>query len=79
MSESADGFALLSEDAAQASGSGRTGFPGDLFAWLGGARASILRLCPSASSSGSREKLSATPKDTPHGSVGTWKRLSGAP
>jgi hypothetical protein len=46
MSEHADGFGLLSEDAAQASGSGRGGFPGDLFAWLGGARASILRLCP---------------------------------
>ena len=47
MSESADGFGLLSEDAAHASGSGEGGFPGDLFAWLGGARASILRLCPS--------------------------------
>jgi hypothetical protein len=47
MSESADGFGLLSEDAAQASGSGQGEFPGDLFAWLGGARASILRLCPS--------------------------------
>jgi hypothetical protein len=46
MSEGTDGFGLLSEDAAQASGSGRAGFPSDLLAWFGGARAAILRLCP---------------------------------
>jgi Domain of unknown function (DUF4407) len=48
ISVSTDPVSLLSEDAAQASVSGgRGGFPGDLFAWFGGARASILRLCPS--------------------------------
>jgi hypothetical protein len=46
MSDGADGFDVISNEAAQASGSSRAGFPGRLFAWLGGARESILRLCP---------------------------------
>src|SRR5215470_14802434 len=46
MPDSSEGLGLLSEDAVQASSRGRAGFPDDLFAWLGGARVSILRLCP---------------------------------
>ena len=46
MSENADGFSVLSDDAALASGSGRARFPGAPLAWLGGARDSILMLCP---------------------------------
>jgi uncharacterized protein DUF4407 len=46
MSEDTDGFGLLSADCERACDSGRPGFPGDQLAWLGGARAAILRLCP---------------------------------
>ncbi len=40
------GFQVLDDESAQASGTGHNGFPGGLLAWFGGARQSILRLCP---------------------------------
>jgi len=46
MSESVDGLSLLIDDSVQMSRSSATGFPGALFAWLGGAREAILKLCP---------------------------------
>jgi hypothetical protein len=41
-----DEFRLLSDQCEQACGGGGAGFPGDALAWLGGARARVLRLCP---------------------------------